>query len=163
MQKISDYILSLLVVSAAVGIVGMLAPDGENGGIKRYIKYIISLAVTLTLLAPLGDVIYALPGMIGDITAKTQTDEAVTLEAELYANMTESSAKAIEKALEEEIATRYKVNCQVKLTLDASDYMSIKITGVTYKINKADSLYIGLIEKLLNNTLCCEIKREIIE
>jgi hypothetical protein len=101
--------------------------------------------------------------MIGDITAETKNEDAVTLAPELYADMTESSAKAIEKALEDEIETRYKVQCQVKLTLDASDYMSIKITGATFIIKKADSLYIDLIEKLLSNTLCCEVKREIIE
>lgn len=163
MQKISDYILSLIVVSATVGLIGMLTPDGENDGIKRYIKYIISLGVTLTLLAPLGDVIYALPGMLEDITAETQQGEAVTLAPELYSEMTEQSAIAIEDALEKEIAARYDVNVHVKLNLDVTDYMSIKILGATVRINKADSLYIDLIEKLLYNTLCCEIEWKIIE
>lgn len=163
MQKISDYILSLIVVSAAVGLIGMLTPDGENDGIKRYIKYIISLGVTLTLLAPLGDVIYTLPGMLEDITAETQQSEAVTLAPELYNEMTDQSAIAIEDALEEEIAARYHVQCNVKLNLDATDYMSIKIIGATARINKSDSLYINLIEKFLYNTLCCEIEWEVIE
>jgi hypothetical protein len=163
MQKISDYILSLFIVSAAVGIVSMLAPEGENGGIKKFIKYIVSLAVTLTLLAPLGDIIYALPGIIGDMAAEMPSQDAVTLSPELYAEMTESSAGAIEAALESEISARYGVHCRVKLILDTSDYMSINITGVKYKISRADSLYIDLIEKLLKNTLCCEVEREIIE
>lgn len=164
MQKINEYILSLLIVSVTAGLIGMLLPDGEHDGIKRYVKYVISLGVTVTLLAPLGDVIYALPGMLDNMTEITQENrEEVTLAPELYQEMTLQSAEAIENALEDEIQTRYNVHCNIKLELDTGDYMSIKITGAEIRINKSDSLYKDLIEKLIFNTLNCDIEWKIIE
>ena len=161
MREINGYILSLLIVSAAAGLMGMLSPD--EGSVSRSIKYIISLGITITMLAPLSDVIYALPGMIEEITAESAPESEVTLPHGLYSEMSAQSAEAITDALEKEIETRYGVNSHIKLELDTSDYSSIRILSAEVRINKSDSLYIDLITKLIENTLCCETEWTVIE
>lgn len=161
MREINGYILSLLIVSAAAGLIGMLSPDESS--VSRSVKYIISLGITITMLAPLSEVIYALPDMIEQITTEPETESEVTLPHGLYSEMAAQSAEAISDALEKEIETRYGVHCNIKLELDTSDYSSIRILGAEVRINKADSLYIDLITKLIENTLCCETGWTVIE
>ena len=161
MHEINGYIYSLIIVSATAGLIGMLTPN--EGSINRSIKYVISLGITITLLSPLSDVIYALPSIIEQISAESEPEGEVTLPSGLYDEMAAQSAKAITDALEKEIETRYSVHCNIKLELDTRDYSSIRILGAEVRINRADSLYIDLIKRLIENTLCCETEWVIIE
>ena len=50
-----DYILTLSCISVFCGIIHILSPAGDGGGIKRNIRLITSLCVLCVALFPIGD------------------------------------------------------------------------------------------------------------
>ncbi len=50
-----EYLITLIGVVAVCGIVQMLAPEGEGGGMKKYIALVSGLCVLCVCIAPLYD------------------------------------------------------------------------------------------------------------
>ena len=52
-RTVSGYIYSIVCISAAVGIVCIIAPDGIRGGIRKHLKLVCSLCLLCVLIGPL--------------------------------------------------------------------------------------------------------------
>ena len=54
--------MSLISAAAVSGIIDGFVPDSDGrGGIKKYLKYLISLSILLTLLSPLSKIVSSIP------------------------------------------------------------------------------------------------------
>ena len=131
-MKMREYILSLLTVSAVAGAVGMVPPDGP---LKKYVRYIISLAVALTLLLPLGDLVKTLPAMI-NISSGIDISEN---DAVLYENRLVAEAVfEIEKNTAEAVLAKTGVYVKITLEVDDTDPQLIIIKSVRIKADGSD-------------------------
>ena len=61
MSEIKGFLLSLMAAASVSALMEGFVPEG--GGIKKYVKYLISLTLLLTLLIPLRTVFTNLPAM----------------------------------------------------------------------------------------------------
>ena len=62
MNEIKGFIISLIAAAAASAVIEGFVPDSDGrGGLKKYMKYLISLTILVTLLAPLRSLVSALP------------------------------------------------------------------------------------------------------
>lgn len=143
MTTISEYILSLTVLAALSGTVLVFAPDN---GIKKYLRCLVSLIIALTLLMPLKNVIFALPGFLSEINSTTPGGESyeanVKTTAELLADTT---AEQISSELEYSINERFGINADIIVRFDTSNATEIKLECITVGISedcrgKADAI-----------------------
>ncbi len=56
----NGFIMSLISAAAVTGIIEGFVPE-KNGGMKRYLRYLIALAILLTLFSPLKSLISMIP------------------------------------------------------------------------------------------------------
>lgn len=82
MEQIKGFVLSLMAATAVSAVVELFLPDG--GGMKKYMRYFMSLAILLTLLSPLKSLVSAIPDL---------ADIDIDAFAELYDD-TEAMARA---------------------------------------------------------------------
>lgn len=52
-----EYLLSLLVVSLILAVIGILAPDGEKGGLSKHVRLVAALVWICVLISPLSHII----------------------------------------------------------------------------------------------------------
>lgn len=114
MGDIKGFVMSLVCASAASALIDGFVPDG---GIKKYVRYLISLSILLVLLSPLKSLVTSLPELIavtdasyGDIDAMTRANSVIAMHIE--------TAVAEKFSLNlEEVDARYengKINVSVK-------------------------------------------------
>lgn len=60
MSGINGFIISLISAAAVSGIIEGIVPE-KNGEMKKYLRYLIALAILLTLLSPLKELVGAIP------------------------------------------------------------------------------------------------------
>ncbi len=92
MEGIRNFVLTLLTVSAASALIDGILPDGGKGT-GKYLKFLTSLTVLVILLAPLAEIVRALPETAGT----SYRSEA----AEVMAGANSVVARHIERALTE--------------------------------------------------------------
>ena len=71
-----DYLLSLLVVSMILSVVGILAPKGTGGGLAGHIRLVAALVWICVLIAPLPTVIAELRDVWSNGFIEIQTQDA---------------------------------------------------------------------------------------
>ena len=65
MSSIHSFIMSLISAAAVSGVVDGFVPDSDGkGGVKKYLRWLIALAILLTLLSPLRSLLAAIPGIV---------------------------------------------------------------------------------------------------
>lgn len=103
MGELGRFILSLFIISAATAAVNGVIPDG---GTKKYVTYLISLALLVALLSPLKSVISSAPDyFLGEET----TFDSV----EVFANANSIVARHIAAAVRDKFAlTDTEVVCK---------------------------------------------------
>lgn len=74
MGKISGFILSLVSAAAATALIDGFVP---NGDMKKYVRYLVSLALLLVLLAPLREIVGELPSLAADTSGDYGAVEAL--------------------------------------------------------------------------------------
>lgn len=57
-----SYLLSVFLISIALSILSILAPEGEKGGLTRHLRLLTSLLLVCVLVAPLGTLLERLRG-----------------------------------------------------------------------------------------------------
>ena len=78
MNEIKGFIISLIAAAAASAVIEGFVPDSDGrGGLKKYMKYLISLTILVTLLAPLRNLVSAIPSFADRIE---ESAEAFTYE-----------------------------------------------------------------------------------
>ncbi len=64
MEKIRDFVLSLIAAAAFSALFEGLIPD--SGGMKKYLRWMLSLTLLLILLSPLKGVLGAIPSRLAE-------------------------------------------------------------------------------------------------
>ena len=116
--------MSLIAVSASSALIDSFTPDG---GMKKYMRYLVSLLILLVLLTPI-------KGLIGIIPSLAANAEFSYDSVEVFASANSIVAKHIEGALKEkfslkgdEVNVRYNgeaivVNVKKRIGLIESDF-----------------------------------------
>jgi len=151
-----EYISAMLTVSAAAGIISSFAPEGGN--LSKYVKYALSLAVTILLLSPLSSALDALFEFADSFDYDTNSSETVELPRELYEEMVTRTEKAVTEALCGAVKEKYGIDISMTLILDDSDYSSVIIEGAEVTMHDADALYRDAVEKYISDILDCKVK-----
>ncbi|MBQ9079790.1 MAG: stage III sporulation protein AF [Clostridia bacterium] len=156
-----EYLMNVIGASLLVGVISILAPEGEGGGLRRYVSFIGALCVLALLISPLGELISYLGGLSED------SFDALTGESEARENYEnryneyllslgkENVAVGVIQLLEE----RFDIpsdECHVKVSAEERDG-ELYIENVTV-ILSGKSLFRNPyeIEKYISELLGCE-------
>lgn len=151
----NGYLLSLLLLSAASGLIGGMLGENKTG---RYVKFAVSLSVLVLLASPLTGLLTAIPDALGSLSGALEQSEQ-DIPGEWLDSMRQSSAAAVCSALEEEIFNRWGVHASLTLTLDDNpEQLSVSEARVT--LRTADSVYEKQIGRLLSQCLDCGVTWE---
>lgn len=151
----NGYLLSLLLLSAASGLIGGMLSENKTG---RYVKFAVSLSVLVLLASPLTGLLTAIPDALGSLGGALEQSEQ-DIPEEWLDSMRQSSAAAVCSALEEEIFNRWGVHASLTLTLDDNpEQLSVSEAHVT--LRTADSVYEKQIGRLLAQCLDCSVTWE---
>jgi len=155
-QSISEYILSLTILSVLSGAVMVFAPDN---GIKKYLRCLVSLIIALTLLMPLKNVIFALPEYLKSMTAEIEIsdmdDTVLPDSTELLVNFT---AAQLADELENSIMRQFGITADVMLRFDTSDTSAIHPELVTVGLNESDRESANAIKLYISAELGCDVR-----
>lgn len=103
-----DYILTLSLISVFCGIIHILAPSGEGGGLKNNVRLISALAILCVALFPIGnfliqlrdhDFAFSADDFGGDLNAD--------YEGEFYDAMVEYSNESVAEICEEKLIEKF--------------------------------------------------------
>ena len=127
-----QYIISVISVGIIGSIVLVLSPDGEGGGVKKYVNLIIGLAVTLVCISPISSAFEFLYDL--DFNADLSDSSEIKIE---YESIFESSYTAaevynlkigIKSVLEDEFSIS-EDECKVSVTLgDSGELRRVLVT-----------------------------------
>ena len=152
--SIGEYILSLTVLGALSGAVMVFAPDN---GIKKYLKYLVSLIIALTLLMPLKNVIFALPKYLENMSGTYQSydSDGITLpdSTEILVNCTAHKLRA---ELEYSVQRLFGINADILPVFDLSDPQSIKLEKLIVTIY--DQRTAETVKMYLQKQIGCEVE-----
>lgn len=145
MESVRSYIYAVFIVAMIAGIVNVLSSGSGSRGLEKNVRYICSLAVTVTLLYPLKcafsdiDFSFSLPD-----TSKSTVDTELAVSAII--NMTEDRiCKELENAVKEKYGEE---DVSVTLELDASDPGNVIIETVYLKIGSHEAEAVSYLEEI---------------
>lgn len=128
MDKINDYVYSILIISLVCGVINIFAPDGK---LKKYIKYTVSLAVVLTLLLPFRNIIYTIPKQLMDNMKAIENSVSDTYDGlEAGEAYTKQTVEFLKKEIISSVKSRFNKIISVDIIVDASDYSNIIIRSI---------------------------------
>ena len=119
------YLLSLLSAACIAALIGILAPEGEGGGIARHLRLLIALILICLMISPLGDVL----GMLTDFANGDYT----------LPNSDTVSREDYQKQMEEALSTSSKVYFVQLLTQALEREFSIETGNVRCAVHWNDS------------------------
>ena len=100
----NGYIITLLVISFVGGIINSILP---NGGLKKYVKYIISLVCVISLVSPLSSIVLNASSIKDGVTSfvdKIIINDKVEISNSLILN---TSAEKISEGIKDTIINKY--------------------------------------------------------
>lgn len=100
----NGYIITLLVISFVGGIINSILPDG---GLKKYVKYIISLVCVISLVSPLTSIVLNAASIKDGVTSFI--DEIIIKDKIEISNslILDTSAEKINEGIKETIIEKY--------------------------------------------------------
>lgn len=155
MINIKEYIISIIAIAAIGTFALMIAPDGEGGGIKRYIKLIVGLSAIIVVTSPIFSLIDRLSELKLDSISISQNDR------EEYESIFQMSYETIERenlksGIKSALYDKFSIKedeCEIELTTRDG-----KICRVLVRLyGSAVWCDSGEIEKYLGGLLGCEV------
>ena len=113
-EGIGGWLYAIFAVSLGVGAAELLAPLGR---LRQYVKYVASLVITISLVAPLGGFLSGL----GELSLGLQETAGGYDNFDASDAVTEAGIAAIEDGIEREVEERFGVAATVKVTAVEED------------------------------------------
>ena len=154
MEKIREYIFSIMIVSLSGAAVNMLAP--ENSNLSKYVHFLIALVISLVMLSPLYSFIYELPDIFDkEYIQKSEYSISSDLVSEnaIIAETIEIMKKEVETAIES------RFNCDVKeieIICNTDDIEKIYITYIKISYEKENKYLFSDTKKYITDLFNCE-------
>ena len=124
-----EYLMSLIMAALIVGLIGALVPEGEGGGLRKYVTFAGCLCVLLLLISPITRVLGFVSELSDgdfDISLDKQTDQYEEQFKQYIMSLGEDSISA---ELVGVICEKFDISeqeCHVKVdTYDAQGEMAI--------------------------------------
>jgi len=119
-----------MIISLAAGAAMIFSPGDENG-IGKYIKYVVSLIIIITLLVPFKDIIYMIPKVLSDDMSILSDSSMGYASDDFYDEIIEMSVSEIEKAISGQIKNSHGTDVvAVYAETDHRDVENIIITEI---------------------------------
>lgn len=145
MSSIGNFLYTVFLISLAAGAAEIFAPKGET---KKYVKYIVSLAVLITLAIPavrlfkdVPDLLKGLSAIAADGKYQGIMDADAVPEKSAYMEMIAAGQAEIEKYILSRICLEFGLSeesVSVTVLIDDSDVENIIVTGVNIYVNTDD-------------------------
>ena len=152
-----QYIISVIAVGLIGSIVSALSPDGEGGGIKKYINLVIGLAVTLVCIYPITSALDFVKNI--DLNAEFSDDSEVKAEYESIFDSSYTAAEVynLKTGIKSALLDNFSISaeeCKVSVTLDERGELQRVLVTLYDSAIWRDS---DEIEEYLSHLLGCEI------
>jgi hypothetical protein len=137
-----DYILTLTLISVFCGIIHILSPAGEGGGLKGNVRLISALAVLCVALFPIGDFLIQLRDRDISFSWDAPQDSlAEEYEGELCEAMMKYSSESVAKICEKMLSEKFDIDEK-----DVSVVIFSSVENDNIKIERADlEIHVGAI------------------
>lgn len=145
MSSIGNFLYTVFLISLAAGAAEIFAPKGET---KKYVKYIVSLAVLITLAIPAVRLFKDVPDLLKGLSAIADDgkyqgimDADAVPEKSAYMEMIAAGQAEIEKYILSRICLEFGLSeesVSVTVLIDDSDVENIIVTGVNIYVNTDD-------------------------
>lgn len=127
MREFASYFGEIIVITAVSGLLFTAAPEGN---MKKYIKFVISVALVAALTVPLLSIAASLPKVLlsGSVPA-----EVGAAEGRAENILVDASKKELEDAIVSYVAEKYGLlrgQMRCDLVLDTSDISAIRIVKI---------------------------------
>lgn len=142
MASIGNFLYTVFLISLAAGAAEIFAPKGET---KKYVGYIVSLAVLIALAVPAVRIFGAVPDLLRGLSAiaddgKYQgiSDVGAVPEDSAYAGMIAAGQGEIERYISSQICLAFGFSedaVSAAVLIDDSDVENITVTGAVINVN----------------------------
>ena len=149
----SGYITAIAAISVVSTVMDMVM---SNGNIKKYVRYILSLALVLAIVSPIMPFIKKIPDAVGGIG--DFFDGYTEVEPEIFNEMAEHSSSALENALESAVGEKYGISVELEIFLERTEKNSAKINSAELTMSRSDLIYFDAVIDYIEKTLNCEVK-----
>ncbi len=134
------YLVSILTVALAVGIMNALSPDAKLG---KYVKYLSSLVVVLIILSPLARVSGSLLSFSDMMSSSEYSGDG---EGGLENSVLNQTKKNLENSLKDMLYSRFSIaeaSVNADFILDASDIEAVVIERIDIGIYPSVSSWLA--------------------
>ena len=152
-----QYIISVIAVGIIGSIVSVLSPDGEGGGIKKYVNLIIGLAVTLVCILPLSSALDFIKNINLDAYVSDVSEEKGEYESIFDSSYTAAEVYNLKMGIKSALSDNFSISaeeCGVSVTLDECGELRRVLVTLYGSAIWRDS---DAIEEYLTRLLGCEI------
>ena len=155
----NSYILSILTIAIASGILCSIL--SESNPLKKYVSYLCSLILVLTLLSPLNGLLnssFNIKEYIDGFYHSIRTEEIIESSNSLVVS---TSTKSVCNGIKSSIKEKFSFNDNdvfVYLDIDSEDITSIKIKEVSVVLtNEASWSDTDKVKEFLDELLNCKV------
>ncbi len=131
-----DYLIALAGAAIVIAIVGILAPEGEKGGLSKHLKLFTALLLALTLISPVVALIDGVRGALtGEIAFPWEKHEETVEPEELQNVLDGASADYVTDMLTQSVETQFKipqgeVRCTIEWDPAGEDWKPVRATVI---------------------------------
>lgn len=112
-----EYLLSVVCAAITVGIIAALVPEGEGGGLRRYVGLIGALCVVAILISPVRQVLDFFGGLSAKALNITSEQSAEMYEDEYKKYLQSLGERELSESIAEAICDKFDIQrrlCHVK-------------------------------------------------
>lgn len=157
LETVKNQIYSIMLVSLATGAAMIFSPTTDHG-IGKYIKYVISLIIIITLLTPFTDILYMIPKVLSDEMFMMNESYDISEENTVYDEIIKMTLNKISNGISEQIKKDFQTEvAKIDIEIDGIDMENIQITGISIILEETKTLQTALIQQELEDQYNCPI------
>ena len=149
----SGYITAITALSVASAVMNMVISSEE---IRKYVRYVLSLALVLTVVSPIVPLLKRIPDAIGEMGDFFGGYSEVS--PEVFDEMAEHSAAALENALEDSVSEKYGISVELEIFLERTENNGAKVSRAELTMSRRDLIYFDAVMSYIEKTLNCELE-----